>query len=87
MTNESLEYRLGRIDANLKNNDTAHREIKEILFGLDNKFDSTNKIINGLCTDIGNLKGKASLWGGITSFIVSAIMGIIGWFVVHLSTK
>ncbi len=87
MGNESLEYRLGRIDAQLENNDTAHREIKEILFGLDDKFDSTNKIINGLCTDIGNLKGKASLWGAITASIVSAIMGIVGWFVLHLSTK
>lgn len=82
MTNGSIDYTLGQIQSKLESE-------SEILIRLENKVDvlsaNTNKTVTDLCTEIGTLKGKASLWGGVTSFIVSAIMGIAGWFLFHIS--
>lgn len=91
MPNGNIDYILGQIQAKLEQNDITHEEMRGILSNLDRKLDafygSTNKTITGLCADVGGLNGKASVWGGFVAFIVSAIMGVIGWFVVHLQGR
>jgi len=86
MTNGTIDFSLGQIEAKLDLNEAAHKEIKDTLSQIFTKLDSTNTTITNICGDIGTLKGKASLWGGIIGFVVSAIMGVASWFMVH-STK
>jgi hypothetical protein len=91
MVNGSIDFVLGQIQAKLEDNDIAHNDIKGLLFNLHTKLDtlntSTNKTITDLCSDVEGLKVRASVWGGTVGFIVSAIMGIVGWFVVHIQGK
>lgn len=83
MSNGTVDFILGQIEAKLDLNEVAHKEIKETLSQVFAKADLTNKTIQDMCGEIGALKAKASVWGGVVGFIVSAVMGLASWLALH----
>lgn len=82
MANETLDYQLGRIDESLKQNDRAHGEILIILNKISCDLDTFKTKSSN---DMSVIKGKASTWGAVTGFIVSAIMTVAGWLFLHIN--
>lgn len=81
MPNESLEYRLGCIDTKLEQNDDAHKTMLTVLNKISCDLDVFKmKSIE----DVALIRGKASVWGAIMGFIVSAVITLAGWtFSIH----
>lgn len=76
MGEEHLEYRLGRIDQGLKQNDKVHDEMLAVL----NKISCDLDIFKmKSIEDVALIRGKASTWGAIMGFIVSAVITLAGW--------
>ena len=81
MSNESLDYKIGRIDESLKQNDKAHGAMLTVL----NKISSDLDVFKmKSIEDVALIRGKASVWGAIMGFIVSAVITLAGWtFSIH----
>lgn len=80
MTSESLDYKLGRIEEKLEQNDRVHGEILSVLNKISCDFDVfKDKSIE----DVAFIKGKASIWGAVSGFIVSAVLTVAGWLFLH----
>lgn len=75
-----LEYRLGRIDTKLEQNDEDHRHILDALKELQ-------ETCSGLREAYSNIRGKTSVAGGIIGALFTAILAAIGWFFYHITGK
>jgi len=75
MTETDIEYRLGRIDEALKNNDSQHGQIMRMLEKIDGDLTEFQVLTT---SDISTMRGKSAVWGTIAGGITAVLLFILG---------
>ncbi len=77
--NETLDYKLGNIEARLTENDRAHMEMTNYLFNIQTSINRIEGSLNDNKVELAGIKGKASVWGTVAGFLAGVIVTVIGW--------
>lgn len=89
MSNDSLDYKLGQIDAKLEANEEAHKQIlggiKEIKDTLTNYCNTTNTRVVTLETQVAATKAMAKGWAMVISGIFAILAIVAQWVWSHIA--